>query len=160
MLTYADVCWRMLTYADVWAQMQAATAWTTGKNRLLCPYSPTGVISSQYTSLVSAMACFSSATEARGLVSAMACVSSAPKARGAPQRCGRAKLNLQHQPADVCWRMLTYADVYWRMLTYADVCWRMLTYADVWWRMLTYADVCWRTKTGNISLLVHTHLQV
>ncbi len=83
--------------------------------------------------------------------------------------------------ADVCWRMLTYADVCWRMLTYvcqhtsaisyakcascrsarvacmccsccwcarqvltyADVCWRMLTYADVCWRMLTYADVCW-----------------
>ncbi len=154
----ADVCWRILTYADVCCLTDITHTILSALD--VC-----------WRLLTSADFCW------RMLTYAASQTSRAPY----PERlCQRLQF------ADICWHMLTYADVCWRMLTnadeccftditrailsvfgrvfslltYADVCWRMLTYdasqtsrgpswvslqaSSVRWRTLTYADVCWR----------------
>jgi hypothetical protein len=106
--TYADVCWRMLAYADVCKQ--------TGTRSL--PSKQACYVC--WRMLTYADVCWRMLTYWDALVALEAGV-----------------LRMLTY-ADVCWRMLTYADVLGRArcprsrrATYADVCWRMLTYADV-----------------------------
>jgi hypothetical protein len=158
MLTYADVCWRMLT--------------GSGKTVLLGRFD---YAQHQQDDWHEATAVISQ-VRWRMLTYAEVCW----------RMIGMRQPPSYRRSADVCWRMLTYADVCWHvwqvdpdpkeamkrlmavgmystafschgmsMYTYADVCWRMLTgrlltYADVCWRMLTYADVCWRMLTGSM----------
>jgi hypothetical protein len=135
MLTYAgsaDVCYRMLTYADVG---------TTGRHTQDSRWQGSGNF---------------------GSLCERATVWPARHDSGpGDDTCGAEYCQLLLRYADVCWRMLTYADVCWRMLTSGDdtcraeYCQLLLWYADMCWRMLTYADVCWRMLTYAESMLTY-----
>jgi hypothetical protein len=140
MLTYADVCWRMLTRV-----VHELLRRNTSVRRYDIPaYVSIRQHTSAYVSIRQhTTECISIRRNSSAYVSIR-------------QHTSMRRYDIPLQL--LCWRMLTYAGVCWRMLTYADVCWRMQwrrprslrasrhTYAGVCWRMLTYADVCWRMQ--------------
>ena len=116
MLTYADVCLRMLTHCA----------------------------SKLYTSNIQESA-FCRPAKARRLLVCSRMLTYAhvcafcrtAKARRDLAPWSDAGVETRQVYAHVCSRMLAYADICWRMLTYAAVCCRMLPYAVVCCRMLT-----------------------
>jgi hypothetical protein len=95
MLAYADVCWRMLTYAEAQDEsyrMTASVCWRMLTYADVC-----------WRMLTYADVCWRMLAFAAGLT----------------------LVGSMLTYADVCWRMLTYADGCWRMLTDADGCWRI-----------------------------------
>jgi len=126
LLTYADVCWRMLAYADVCWRMLTYLKWTLHSVTFSCllTYSSSSGVSI-CTFVLARQVNWNFVAERSELV---------------------LKWTMQCHPL---LSFLAYADVCRRMRTYADVCGRMhsVTLSCLSWRMQTYADVCRRMRT-------------